>query len=125
MALHNDTGKQGEELAMKLLQSKGYTILARNWRHGRTEVDILARIGHTLVFVEVKTRKTEFFGMPESFVTAAKQEQLAKAAEAYCETCGEDLDVRYDIISVILNPCEQKLEHFEDAFFPDDTGLFE
>jgi putative endonuclease len=125
MATHNDTGKMGEQLALEHLVQKGYTILAQNWRHRRTEVDILARIGNTLVFVEVKTRSTEFFGLPESFVTVAKQEQLSKAAEAYCSLYNhEDLDVRYDIVAVILNRHEKKVQHFEDAFFPDNLGLF-
>jgi putative endonuclease len=125
MAVHNDTGKEGELAARRHLQYRGYTILEENWRHGRSEVDIIAKIGHTLVFVEVKTRNTEFFGAPESFVTNKKQEQLAKAAEAYCILHPDDnRDVRYDIVAVILNAREENIQHFEDAFFPDNLGLY-
>jgi putative endonuclease len=125
MARHNEIGKQGEKLAEQHLRQKGYTILALNWRAGRSEVDMIARIGNTLVFVEVKTRNTEFFGLPESFVTEKKQQQLAQAAETYCtrHTNGE-MEVRYDIIAVIIHADEEKILHFEDAFFPDNLGLF-
>jgi len=125
MASHNETGKTGELLAKEHLMQKGYTILEQNWRYKRSEVDLIARIGNTFVFIEVKTRNTEFFGMPESFVTDKKQEQLAKAAEAYCtEYADDNMDVRYDIIAVILNAHEKKVQHFEDAFFPDNLGLY-
>jgi putative endonuclease len=125
MAQHNETGKRGEELAGQHLRQKGYTILAVNWRAGRSEVDMIAHIGNTLVFVEVKTRNTEFFGLPESFVTEKKQQQLSRAAEMYCtkHTNGE-MEVRYDIVAVIINKEEEKILHFEDAFFPDNLGLF-
>ncbi len=125
MAGHNDTGRIGEELAAKHLLAKGYDILEINWRYRRAEVDIIARIGITLVLVEVKTRSTEFFGLPESFVTEKKQQQLSKAAEAYCtkHTDGK-MDVRYDIIAVIINQHENKVLHFEDAFFPNNLGLY-
>jgi putative endonuclease len=125
MAQHNDTGKLGEELAAGHLRQKGYAILALNWRYRRAEVDLIARIGNTLVLVEVKTRNTEFFGFPESFVTEKKQLQMSRAAEEYCRLHTDGtLDVRYDIVAVIVNKHERKVQHFEDAFFPDNLGLF-
>lgn len=125
MADHLDTGTMGEDLARQHLQAKGYSILSQNWRYRRTEVDLIARIGHTLVFVEVKTRSTAFFGLPESFVTEKKQQQLATAAEAYCERHSDGtLEVRYDIVAIILNEHGHEIQHFEDAFFPDNLEMF-
>lgn len=124
MAEHNKKGRQGEELAIAHLQAKGYSILQRNWRYYRCEVDIIARIGGTLVFAEVKTRDTEYFGYPESFVTRKKQDMLAEAVEGYLELYPEpDPDVRYDVIAIILNNITTEVLHIEDAFFPDNLGL--
>ena len=65
MADHNRTGEQGEQLACQWLEAKGFSILHRNWRHGRDEIDIVARDGDFLVVVEVKTRNTARWGDPE------------------------------------------------------------
>ena len=67
---------------------------------------------------EVKTRKSNFFGEPEEFVTRQKQKHLIKAANAYIEKNNLDLEVRFDIISIILSGNEQKIFHIEDAFHP-------
>lgn len=124
MAEHNEKGRKGEELAVTHLQSKGYSILEKNWRYNRCEVDIIARIGGTLVFVEVKTRDTEYFGYPESFVTRKKQDKLAEAVEGYLELHPvSELDVRYDVIAVIMDNTATEILHIEDAFFPDNLGL--
>lgn len=123
MAAHNDKGKQGEEMAKVHLQAKGYSVLHCNWRYQKTEVDMIAQIGHTLVFIEVKTRNSEYFGLPESFVTEAKKRNFAKAAEAYCQLNNiQDADIRYDIMAVIINKKMQSIQHFEDAFFPEMYG---
>jgi putative endonuclease len=124
MATHNELGKQGEQLAKEHLMVKGYTIIALNFQAGKAEVDIIARIGDTYVFTEVKTRTSEFFGLPESFVSNKKQRLFAKAAETFCDINNHtDIEIRYDIISVIINQYVQSVEHFEDAFFPDNLGL--
>ncbi|MES2617904.1 MAG: YraN family protein [Bacteroidota bacterium] len=124
MSAHNELGKQGEQLAKEHLIASGYSILSLNYRFQKAEVDIIAKIGDTYVFVEVKTRQTEAFGLPETFVSNKKQQLFAKAAEAYCdENNHTDIDIRYDIISVIINQFEKKVEHFEDAFFPDNLGM--
>ncbi len=124
MAKHNELGKQGEQIARELLSAKGYSIIETNFRVGKAEVDIIAKIGNTYVFAEVKTRTSEFFGLPESFVSNKKQNLFAKAASAFCDTHNfTDIEIRYDILSVIINQYEQKIEHFEDAFFPDNLGL--
>lgn len=105
--------------ARNLLKTKGYTILEANWRFHRAEVDLIAKDGEILVFVEVKTRSSDAFGKPEAFVDARKQRFLTEAASAYMEQIGHDWEIRFDVVSVLANPGrEVLLEHFEDAFFP-------
>ena len=119
MAQHNELGQLGEQLAANFLQANGYNILARNWRVNRVEIDIIAELNDTLIFVEVKTRSSDFFGAPETAVTKRKKRLLAAAASAYMEQSGHDWAIRFDIISIVMQLGEApKLEHFEDAFFP-------
>lgn len=74
-------GKSGEAFAAKYLEKKGYRIIARNWRHGRSgEIDLVAIDGGEVVFVEVKTRRDARFGDPTAQITAFKQAQLRKLA---------------------------------------------
>jgi putative endonuclease len=118
MAAHNELGRRGEDLAVDFLQLKGYQILERNWRNHRAEIDIIAMINEKLIFVEVKTRSTDFFGTPEGFVDAKKQDLIARAAGAYIRKVNHDWLIRYDIIGILLFPDDTyQIEHFEDAFF--------
>ena len=116
MAEHNNTGKKGEEMAATFLREKGMTILETNWRFGYLEADIIAKFEKTLVVIEVKTRKSNYFGEPESFVTKQKQKNLIKAANEYIERKNLDLEVRFDIISIVLNDYNA-IKHIEDAFY--------
>jgi len=119
MAQHNETGKAGELAARRFLENKGYAMLESNWRFHRAEVDLIAKDGKILVFVEVKTRSSDAFGKPEAFIDARKQRFLAEAASAYMEQIGHDWEIRFDVVSVLVKPGgETLLEHFEDAFFP-------
>ena len=119
MARHNEIGRHGEILARTFLVQKGYRILAANWRHGRAEVDLIARENDTLVFVEVKTRSTDAFGRPDEFVSIKKERLIAKVACAYMELTHFQGEIRFDIISILLEEQgESSIEHIEDAFFP-------
>lgn len=119
MASHLETGKTGEEAARVFLEKKGLQILETNWRSGRAELDIIARQGGVLVFVEVKTRSTAFFGHPSAFVTPRKWRLLADAAFAYMQAVGHEWEFRFDIVSVIIYPGKSpRVEHFPDAYFP-------
>ncbi len=120
MAQHNETGVKGEVLALQYLESKGYVIKEINWRSGRYEIDIIARISNTIIFAEVKTRSSNYFGFPEIQVDQNKQRFLSHAATEYMEHHQLDMDVRFDIISVTINEKGKSIEHFEDAFFPYD-----
>lgn len=118
MAEHNDTGTKGEELAATFLQNKGYLILEKNWRFKNLEADIIATVSSMLVIAEVKTRKSNYFGEPETFVNKQKQKNLIKAAQEYIQRNQLDLEVRFDIISIILGDSQMKINHIEDAFYP-------
>jgi putative endonuclease len=118
MAEHNNLGATGEKLAAALLTKKGYSILAENWRSGRNELDIVARIADTVVFVEVKTRSTAFFGNPSEAVSVAKQKRIIQAANDYLEQNELDLEARFDVVSVVSSGDNLSIDHMEDAFYP-------
>ena len=118
MPNNTQKGTQGEEIAVAHLLKHGYHILARNWRHKHLEIDIIASINNTLVIVEVKLRANDFFGNPEEFVTKSKQKKLIKAADFYIKENNIFWETRFDIIAIIENPNELKVEHFEGAFYP-------
>ncbi len=118
MAQHNQLGEQGESTAADLLLGKGYTILDQNWRSGRNEIDLVARTGEMIVFVEVKTRTTDVHGEPSEAVTRRQQSRIIRAANDYLEKKQLLLEARFDIISIIKNRGGERIEHIEDAFFP-------
>ncbi|MBP7497008.1 MAG: YraN family protein [Bacteroidales bacterium] len=118
MAEHNELGEKGENAAIEFLLQNGYKILETNWTYGRKEIDIIAQDRDILVIIEVKTRQTDFFGEPEEFVSNQKQILLIKAANAYILLKKLNLEVRFDIISIVKNPDKTKINHIKDAFYP-------
>ena len=111
-------GRAGEEIACDYLVKKRYAIVARRFRMFRGEIDIIARDGATLVFIEVKARADESHGRPEESVTPGKQRQIRKIARGYLveNPCG-DSDCRFDVISILFRGAnDYRLEHFIDAF---------
>jgi len=112
------TGNDGEAIARQHLQGMGYTILETNWRFKRYEVDIIAKSGQVLVFVEVKTRKSDTFGEPELFVDRQKQNFLVAAAQQYIMQHNIDLEARFDIIAVLQLNNTNTVKHLEAAFYP-------
>jgi len=118
MAKHNVLGHQGEDIAADYLEKQGYEILDRNWMCGHKDLDIVAVKDGTLVIVEVKTRSNTDWGDPEDFVTDRKIKRIVHSADAYIRYNCLDMDVRFDIISVIFDGDEFKVEHIEQAFFP-------
>ena len=118
MPSHNELGKIGEEIAAQYLMKSGYKILSRNFYFDKAEIDIIAQKEEdTVVIVEVKTRNSDFFGDPQSFVTPAKIKNLVKAANEYIISNELDVEVRFDIIAILKNQKTESLEHFEDAFY--------
>ena len=115
MAIHNEVGEEGEKLAAKYISNKGYNILAKNWRHRKAEVDIIATDKETLVIIEVKTRSSSNFGKPEDAVSQKKQNLLIEAANAYLEQNNLDFEVRFDIVIIV----QKNITHIIDAFYPE------
>ena len=116
MATHNELGEKGELLAADFLLKNGYTILEKNWRYVKAEIDIIAQKGTTLVIVEVKTRSSDFFGDPQDFIKPKKIKLLVMAANEYVISRDLDVEVRFDIIAILLNRKTKKIEHLENAF---------
>ena len=118
MAEHNVLGKVGEDATCDFLEAKGYTIRDRNWRWRKLELDIVAMHQGTLVVVEVKTRRNDNFGTPETAVNDAKIKRIVHATDVYLKKYGIDLPVRFDVISVTGMKPPFHIEHIEEAFFP-------
>lgn len=117
MASHNDTGNWGEQKAADFLLQKGFEIQARNYRYKHMEIDLVARQGKMLLFVEVKTRSGTGFGMPEEFVNYTKSRLIIKAAENYIYDNDWQFDIRFDIVSILILPNgDVDIRHIEDAF---------
>jgi len=111
-------GKKGEELAAIYLKKKGgYKILFRNYRCVFGEMDIIAKDGDVLAFVEVKTRASEKFGKPQESVNRRKQGQLSKVALHFINQYNaHDVKARFDVVAVYLLPQEERMELIKDAF---------
>lgn len=116
MAQHNELGKEGEKIAVDFLLKKGYTILETNYRYLKAEVDIIAKKEAVLVCVEVKTRSTDYFEDPQDAVKPKKIKLLVSAIDYYVVQRNLDVEVRFDIIAIILQKNNTKIEHLEDAF---------
>ncbi len=110
-------GQQAEERAARYLVEQGCTVIARNWRCAGGELDIVARDGAWLVFVEVRGRRGDALGSPEESVTPAKQARLARLATAYVAECGWDGPWRIDVLALHYDRGGRLLElnHYRDA----------
>jgi putative endonuclease len=117
MAKHNELGELGEDLAVEELKKNGYEIVERNWRYKKAEIDIIARKNEVLAIVEVKTRSSDYFGDPQDFVNTKKIKMLVEAVNEYVNSKDLEVEVRFDIIAIIINENKLTIEHLEDAFF--------
>lgn len=117
MAQHNELGKLGEEMAMAFLRKNDYTILETNWTFQKAEIDIIAQKDNILAIVEVKTRSSIDFGLPQDFVKPKKIQLLVKAVNEYIINNDLDINARFDIIAIYKENKEYKIEHLEDAFY--------
>ena len=117
MAEHNDLGQLGEDLAVDFLEKSGYEILDRNWRFQKAEIDIIAKKNTSLAIVEVKTRSSLEFGLPQDFVKPKKIQLLVKAVNEYIITNDLDVNVRFDIIAIHKNKESFTIDHIEEAFY--------
>lgn len=119
MAEHNDFGKQAELEASEFLKRNGYEILARNWRHLKAEIDIIAidLKKNELVVIEVKARKFNSLISPEEAVNSAKKKLLIAAANEFIVRHDISLEARFDIISLSEKEGKRKIRHIPNAFF--------
>lgn len=117
MAEHNELGKKGEELAVAFLLQQGYEILDRNWIFQKAEIDIIAVKDSVLAIIEVKTRSSTDFGLPQEFVKPKKIQLLVKAVNAYVDNNQLDFDIRFDIIAIHKKEESFAIEHLTDAFY--------
>ena len=111
-------GIRGEALAVTYLKKKGYKIIERNYRCQWGEIDLIARDGKTLIFVEIKSRSSSDFGLPQDAVDRFKQEKLIQAAKAYLAEhhVQENIPARFDVVAVRLTPSGPEMELIKDAF---------
>ncbi|NJN50284.1 MAG: endonuclease [Polaribacter sp.] len=116
MAQHNDFGKKGEALAIAYLQKNGYKIIEKNYRYLKAEVDIIAQINNVLIAVEVKTRSSIFFWKSTRFCKSQKIKLMVQAMDFYVNQNQLDVEVRFDIVAVLINNQQTEIEHITDAF---------
>jgi putative endonuclease len=112
-----ELGKWGEDLAVKKIRGLGYKEIVRNYRCALGEVDLIAREGDTLVFIEIKTRKHKSIGYVKEAVDARKRRQLSKVALAYMksmECC--DVKARFDVVAINLDRDKLQVEVIKNAF---------
>lgn len=111
-------GQCGEKTVVRYLEKNGYTILTKNYRCKIGEIDIIARDGADLVFIEVKTRSGLGYGSPAAAVTLRKQRQITRAAQWYlAEQQLFDVPARFDVISVLYGETNrQQIDHINNAF---------
>jgi putative endonuclease len=113
-----ETGQEAENLAVTYLTAQGYEILERNWFHHHQELDIIAKKDRELIVVEVKSRSGNFISEPQAAVNRNKQQLIISATNGYIRQKNIDLEVRFDIISIIFTRAGHTLEHIENAFYP-------
>lgn len=113
-------GRWGEQVAVQWLEQQGFRLLARNWCRCEGEIDLIAMQGTTLVFIEVKTRRSEAFGTAEESVDERKRRQLARLAQHYLdENPSLSFDeCRFDVVVVDLTGNRLRLRHYPNAFLP-------
>ena len=110
-------GRRGERAAEKYLRRVGYRIVERNFRAAGAEIDIVAMDGETLVFVEVKTRRSRDAGAPEEAVDERKQKQIRRAAEIFARRYrADEVTMRFDIIAIDASGERLKIELLRNAF---------
>jgi putative endonuclease len=110
-------GNDGEDLAIRFLTKKGYRIIAKNYRTPLGEIDIIAKDGDTLVFLEVKTRTSDSFGYPFEAVDNHKKRKIRNVALLFLKRMKEEPAARFDVLSISFGDNgKEEITHIEDAF---------
>ena len=113
-----ERGSVAEEIAVGYLKKNGYEVLAQNWYNQHHELDIIARKNGLVAIVEVKSLTSNYMREPFQSVNRNKQRMIISATNAYIRKHNINDDVRFDIISIIMNKNEPQIEHMENAFYP-------
>ena len=116
MAKHNKLGKDGELIALMILQKDGYNIVQTNWKFQKSEVDVIAQKDEFLIFIEVKTRGSKRFGKQSDSLNKKKISLYKDAVEGYLEQNPTELEIRFDVINIIIGKDETEIEHIPNAF---------
>lgn len=117
MGKHNEFGKEGEQIAVDYLKKNGYVVKYKNYRYLKAEIDIIAKKGDVLAIVEVRSRSSNFIENIAETVTPKKIKLLVMAADHYVTDNNLDVEVRFDIITILKNKSQFELEHLESAFY--------
>lgn len=115
---HSRLGREGETFALEYVKANGYKVLKTNWHHGSKELDIVAQKDNTIIVFEVKTRSSSQWEEPKDAVRMRKQKNIIDAADAFVQRYNLDLEVQFDIISLVSKGTTFELEHIPDAFYP-------
>jgi putative endonuclease len=115
---NSEKGSFGEDVAFQYLLDQGYQSLARNYRFKRFEIDLIFTDGHSLIVVEVKSRKLNYVQHPKSAIHKTKQRQIIIAANAFINERKLTMPVRFDIIYIFLQGSDPVIEHIPNAFYP-------
>ncbi len=117
MKEHNlNIGHLGENIAKEYLEKKGYSIVEQNYKNKYAEIDLILKGKNTLVFVEVKTRINEQFGIPEDAINREKLRRLIRNAQVYMMRKNYDIDFRIDAVCIVLDENKQliRIDHYEN-----------
>jgi putative endonuclease len=118
MAESHELGQKGEDLAVEYLKNAGFKIIARNWKWGKHEIDIIAENNDFIIFAEVKTRTDDYQMHPVTAITREKQKSIIWAADGYIKKYNIDKESRFDVLTIIKKSENFEIDHIEDAFYP-------
>ena len=118
MSESHDLGQKGEDLAVEYLKNAGFKIIARNWKWGKHEIDIIAENKDFIIFAEVKTRTDDYQMHPVTAITREKQKSIIWAADGYIKKYNIDKESRFDVLTIIKKSENFEIDHIEDAFYP-------
>ena len=110
-------GKQGEKVALKFLQNKGYKLLHKNWRYNKSEIDLILKKENSIVFVEVKTRTNPINSITD-LVSVAQQKRILNAAHNYIQEYNLDEEIRFDLIEVHIPNKSASFVHHKEFMHP-------
>ena len=115
-----DLGRWGEDQARQFLQGKGFTTIARNWRFGKGELDLVMADGRAIVFVEVKSRADEDFAPAKISITTKKKKTLLRTAKCFLRKYNiSDRPLRFDVVTVVRDDADKpQIKHYRNAFVP-------